>query len=101
MTQTELEKQIYAIIDKVEYAQRHKYLPPKDRQKIMAKEIASLMEQNPDINTPFFGNSGVKILVTKQNSYPKEFLEWIDSSMKNGVTLRKVYDYWKTNVRDK
>ena len=57
--------------------------------------------QNPDINTPFFGNSGVKILVTKQNSYPKEFLEWIDSSMKNGVTLRKVYDYWKTNVRDK
>ena len=57
--------------------------------------------QKPDINTPFFGNSGVKILVTKQNSYPKEFLEWIDSSMKNGVTLRKVYDYWKTNVRDK
>ena len=94
MTQTELEKQILEILNR-------NYMFLKEYDKSAAKEIASLMWQKPDINTLFFGNSGVKILVTKQNSYPKEFLEWIDSSMKNGVTLRKVYDYWKTNVRDK
>jgi hypothetical protein len=81
MTQTELEKQIYAIIDKVEYAQRHKYLPPKDRQKIMAKEIASLMEQNPDINTPFFGNSGVKIKQDKPAKGAEEILEFLSDKM--------------------
>ena len=41
---TKLEEQILEIIDKVEYAKRHIYLLPKPRQKIMAREIASLFE---------------------------------------------------------
>ena len=41
---TKLEEQILEIIDKVEYVKRHIYLLPKDRQKIMAREIASLFE---------------------------------------------------------
>ena len=125
-----LEKQILEILRKNNYPDGEN-----DDDVMCAKEIASLMWQKPDINTPFFGNSGVKIdenylneciekatpnlskikdvdkeldeirgvkyAVTEHNSYPKEFLEWIDASMKNGVTLRKVYGYWKTNIRDK
>ena len=41
---TKLEEQILEIIDKVEYVKRHIYLLPKDRQKIMAREIESLFE---------------------------------------------------------
>jgi len=41
---TKLEEQILEIIDNVEYVKRHIYLLPKDRQKIMAREIESLFE---------------------------------------------------------
>jgi hypothetical protein len=60
MTQTELEKQILETIERVRGFKMN-YPSELITKEQASKEIASLMEQKPDINTPFFGNSGVKI----------------------------------------
>ena len=96
MTQTELEKQILEMIDKVEYAQRHKYLPPKDRQKIMAKEIASLKMEG------MYEREFVGWVIEPDNVFYEDGIYCInDTSMEKGITLEAAYEYWQNNVKDK
>jgi D-alanine-D-alanine ligase-like ATP-grasp enzyme len=83
-----MEKIYLEIINKVEHAKRHEYIPPAKRQKIMAKELA-------DLN--------------------REFNHWKDQRLTSGkiiwhegfylyakkYTLDDLFNYWFDNIYKK
>ena len=101
----------------------HNWLIGLDESDYILCADAILALQKPDINTPFFGNSGVKIPVAEQNSYPKEFVEdaiedaftlqeddcfkyglWTIQSYKDNIPMKflnidELYNYWLKEVK--
>ena len=88
-TMNKLEKQILEILNR-------NYMFLKEYDKSAAKEIASLMEQKADINTPFFGNSGANIPVTEQQCQKRDELIRVQEEY---IEHLKLCSYHEWNIR--
>jgi hypothetical protein len=95
MTQTELEKQIFELLQ---------------------TDIYTYTNGDVDLDS-LFNMAHTLASLKMEGFYEKEFVEWViepdnvfyedgiycinDASMEKGITLEAAYEYWQNNVKDK